>query len=83
MSMIKKFIKMYVTTVNGAELEVAWSLDGGSYSSATDLTDNGTDEVAINGTGKTIQLKISSDTTVVAGTEISEIRLIYRDLRIK
>ena len=83
MSMIKKFIKMYVTTVNGAELEVAWSLDGGSYSSATDLTDNGTDEIAINGTGKTIQLKFSSDETVVAGTEISEIRLIYRDLRIK
>jgi len=82
-SMLKKFDKVYVTTTNGAELQIRWSIDGGALSSAVSLTDNGTDEIDIDEKGKTIQFTIDSNGTIAPGTEISDISLVYRNLRIK
>ena len=82
-SMLKKFDKVYVTTTNGAELQIKWSIDGGALSSAVSLTDNGTDEIDIDEKGKTIQFTIDSNDTIASGTEISDISLVYRNLRVK
>ena len=80
LSRLKRFIKLYITIANGNEFEVTYTIDG-TETGPIDLT-NGTSEIDIGKKGKTIQLKIESDTTVDASTSISDITLVYRDLRV-
>ena len=82
MSKYKKFVKALVTIDDGDEFAIYYKIDSVSWSSANDLSD-GTSDIAINQTGKTIQFKIESDAAPNASTEISDISLIYRDKRIK
>ena len=82
LSRYKKFIKVLVTVNNGLEFEIYYKIDSGSWSDATDLDTDGTSDVSIDQKGKTIQFKIKTDDDPDTGTEISDITLVYRDLRI-
>jgi len=82
LSRTKKFIKAYVNIENGAEFELYYMIDSGSWSSAINLS-NGESEVNIKKSGKTIQFKIESRATIDEGTIISDLSLVYREKTIR
>lgn len=82
LSRTKKFIKAYVNIEDGAEFELYYKIDSGSWSSAINLSD-GESEVNIKKSGKTIQFKIESRATIDEGAIISDLSLVYREKTIR
>ena len=82
LSRTKKFIKVLVNIDTGSQFEIYYRIDGGSWSSAIDLSD-GESEINIKKSGKTIQLKIESDQTIDDGSIISDLSLVYREKNIQ
>ena len=80
LSRYKKFVKALVTC-NTAKLNIFYSIDGESFGYEAASAD-GTKDISIGKKGKTIRFRITSDGSLGAGTEISDITLVYRDLRI-
>ena len=81
LSKYKKFVKALVTIDDGDEFAIYYKIDSGGWSDAILLT-NGISDVSIGQKGKTIQFKIVSDAGTDSTAEISDITLVYRDLRI-
>ena len=78
----KKFKKVYITCANGAQFNLHYTIDSGVEVNAGTLVD-GLSTFVINTSGKTIQLRITSTTTIDDSTSISDISLIYRDKTVK
>tara|TARA_R110002020_G_scaffold109088_3_gene252592 strand:- start:945 stop:4151 length:3207 start_codon:yes stop_codon:yes gene_type:complete len=82
LSRTKKFIKALVNIDTGSQFELYYRVDGGSWSSAIDLSD-GESAVNIKESGKTIQFKIESDQAIDDNSAISDLSLIYREKTIR
>ena len=79
LSRYKKFVKALVTCDN-TNLNILYSIDGETLGYSENSID-GTKDISIGKKGKTIQFQITSDVGVNGG-QVSDITLVYRDLRI-